>query len=160
MVYAKIVGDVITHYPSSIKYLVDQGVLDTETPTDEQLAAANVVVVNREVSIKPLDDFDYEFKPVQRTDGTWWEEWVRVEAVDAALQRNKDSHARIIVQMRNALLTYSDWTQMPDAPLANKDAWRVYRQALRDVPSQEGFPFNVQWPAAPSRESGSNLPPG
>ena len=30
-----------------------------------------------------------------------------------------------------------------------KDAWRAYRQALLDVPQQEGFPTNIVWPEAP-----------
>ena len=38
---------------------------------------------------------------------------------------------------RNDLLAASDWTQMPDSPLAdNKKAeWATYRQALRDFPA-------------------------
>lgn len=49
---------------------------------------------------------------------------------------------------RNALLTASDWTQVADAPV-DKAAWAAYRQALRDVPNQDGFPANVVWPVAP-----------
>ena len=30
------------------------------------------------------------------------------------------------------------------------DEWRTYRQALRDVPTQEGFPNTVTWPTKPS----------
>ena len=33
---------------------------------------------------------------------------------------------------RNLLLTQSDWTQLPDAPITNKEEWAVYRQQLRD----------------------------
>ena len=29
-------------------------------------------------------------------------------------------------------------------------AWRDYRQALRDIPAQSGFPFNVVWPSVPT----------
>lgn len=50
---------------------------------------------------------------------------------------------------RDALLAASDWTQMPDAPV-DRDAWAAYRQALRDVPQQAGFPHDVAWPVAPS----------
>lgn len=52
---------------------------------------------------------------------------------------------------RQALLSYCDWTQIPDAPLTaeQKQAWAVYRQALRDVPAQAGFPDNVNWPEKP-----------
>ena len=49
---------------------------------------------------------------------------------------------------RNKRLTASDWTQLPDVPLATKEAWAVYRQALRDATLQPD-PFNVVWPAAP-----------
>lgn len=49
---------------------------------------------------------------------------------------------------RDRLLKESDWTQTLDAPV-DRTAWAVYRQALRDVPSQAGFPFDVQWPTQP-----------
>jgi hypothetical protein len=51
---------------------------------------------------------------------------------------------------RNALLVSSDWTQASDVPQATKDAWAVYRQALRDVPQQSGFPTNITWPTKPA----------
>ena len=54
-----------------------------------------------------------------------------------------------IRQQRNALLASSDWTQAADVPQATKDAWATYRQALRDVPQQAGFPENVTWPQKP-----------
>ncbi len=50
---------------------------------------------------------------------------------------------------RNALLSASDWTQLNDAPV-DRAAWAVYRQALRDVPQQAGFPTVIDWPVAPS----------
>jgi hypothetical protein len=54
---------------------------------------------------------------------------------------------------RNRLLAESDWTQMPDARAAMGEVkaaeWDAYRQALRDVPEQEGFPENVVWPTKP-----------
>ena len=50
---------------------------------------------------------------------------------------------------RDGLLMNSDWTQVDDAPV-DKAAWATYRQALRDVPSQSGFPTNVTWPVEPS----------
>jgi hypothetical protein len=31
-----------------------------------------------------------------------------------------------------------------------KEAWRVYRQALLDVPQQEGFPWSIEWPVKPT----------
>ena len=53
-----------------------------------------------------------------------------------------------IRQERNTLLSECDWTQVSDAPV-NQAAWQNYRQALRDVTSQEGFPYSVTWPTKP-----------
>jgi hypothetical protein len=50
---------------------------------------------------------------------------------------------------RNGLLSQSDWSQLPDVPEAIIGPWAIYRQALRDVPQQQGFPFNVEWPQTP-----------
>jgi hypothetical protein len=52
-------------------------------------------------------------------------------------------------EQRNARLSATDWTQAVDVPQATKDKWAPYRQALRDVPQQAGFPDNIQWPSKP-----------
>lgn len=57
-----------------------------------------------------------------------------------------DSQARAA---RDRLLVASDWTQLPDVPAATKEAWATYRQALRDITAQPGYPLNVNWPEAP-----------
>jgi len=49
---------------------------------------------------------------------------------------------------RNARLAACDWTQLVDAPVDSL-AWANYRQELRNVPNQPGFPWDVQWPAKP-----------
>lgn len=50
---------------------------------------------------------------------------------------------------RDKLLSACDWTQVADAPV-DSAAWATYRQALRDVPGQEGFPQNIVWPTEPA----------
>lgn len=47
------------------------------------------------------------------------------------------------------LLQESDWTQLVDAPV-DREAWARHRQALRDLPQQEGFPGEVVWPVVGS----------
>lgn len=56
---------------------------------------------------------------------------------------------------RDSLLAACDWTQMPDSPLSEKEkaAYQAYRQALRDVPQQEGFPETISWPEEPKTGS-------
>jgi hypothetical protein len=51
-------------------------------------------------------------------------------------------------EKRNKLLDESDWTQMPDAPV-DKTVWNDYRQSLRDITEQSGFPENIAWPTKP-----------
>lgn len=62
--------------------------------------------------------------------------------------RKDAEQASVIRQERDNKLTKCDWTQVADAPV-DKSAWATYRQALRDVPSQAGFPWDVQWPNQP-----------
>lgn len=52
---------------------------------------------------------------------------------------------------RQRLLYASDWTQIPNGPLTTEQqaAWATYRQELRDITSQSGYPFNVVWPIPP-----------
>jgi hypothetical protein len=52
-------------------------------------------------------------------------------------------------EQRNRMLTASDWTQVEDTS-ADKAVWAIYRKALRDITTQEGFPFNVTWPDIPT----------
>ena len=55
---------------------------------------------------------------------------------------------------RDGLLRQSDWTQSPDSPLtaAQKAAWAVYRQRLRDM-TQQADPAAVVWPVAPRAQT-------
>lgn len=52
---------------------------------------------------------------------------------------------------RNARLAACDWTQLVDSPLDPdaKAAWQLYRETLRMVPQQPGFPWEINWPPEP-----------
>lgn len=52
---------------------------------------------------------------------------------------------------RNILLRESDWTQLPDTRLSAQDVlkWKTYRQQLRDLPAQDGFPGSAVFPQKP-----------
>lgn len=62
--------------------------------------------------------------------------------------RTPDTEWPLVRAKRDRLLQASDWTQLPDVPLATKEAWAAYRQALRDVTLQSD-PFNITWPELP-----------
>jgi hypothetical protein len=55
-------------------------------------------------------------------------------------------------ERRTKLLYGSDWTQIPNGPLTSEkqQEWAIYRQELRDVTSQPGYPYNVVWPTPPT----------
>jgi hypothetical protein len=61
----------------------------------------------------------------------------------------QEEKAAAIRAERDALLAATDWTQLPDVPEAIREAYAVYRQGLRDVPQQSGFPDVFEWPIKP-----------
>mgnify|MGYP003666446236 FL=1 len=74
------------------------------------------------------------------------EEIAEFEAQQAA---GADDRAAAEVRTeRDAKLAATDWTQVADAPV-DQAAWATYRQELRDVPAQAGFPNAVDWPTSP-----------
>lgn len=75
--------------------------------------------------------------------------WVVSDASPEVLAARTEAEAKQVRDDRNARLAACDWTQLPDAPV-DRDAWAAYRQDLRDVSSQPGFPWNVEWPLPPA----------
>ena len=68
---------------------------------------------------------------------------------EAAYKAQKDAEqAQRVREQRNQKLADCDWTQLADSPV-DKAVWATYRQALRDVPGQAGFPWTVNWPEQP-----------
>jgi hypothetical protein len=66
------------------------------------------------------------------------------------LKTDEDFAAEVRAK-RNALIAETDYMAMPDYPLGGekKSAVLAYRQALRDVPEQAGFPRQIDWPVKP-----------
>ena len=72
---------------------------------------------------------------------------------EVAYKARIDAEAATSVRaQRDRLIAESDWTQLADCPLSDsvKASWVTYRQALRDVPTAEGFPHTITWPTNPS----------
>lgn len=65
------------------------------------------------------------------------------------LDSQNASLASQVRAQRNTLLAQSDWTQGKDIPDELSSVWASYRQALRDITAQEGFPSDVQFPTQP-----------
>lgn len=63
---------------------------------------------------------------------------------------SKEQKAAEARYRRNSLLAQSDWRMFPDIPDKHVTSWAIYRQSLRDLPQQEGFPETINWPTAPT----------
>ena len=63
-------------------------------------------------------------------------------------QADYDTAAAAVRAERDKLIAATDWTVLGDAKTVKAD-WKTYRQALRDVPEQAGFPYAVEWPTPP-----------
>ena len=57
--------------------------------------------------------------------------------------------AESVRKTRDQKLKETDWTQIPDCTV-DKTVWKEYRQELRDISTQEGFPHDITWPEEPS----------
>ena len=71
---------------------------------------------------------------------------------EAEYKASKDTEqAKSMRQTRDDKLKECDWIVIKNLETNSNipGAWEVYRQALRDVPSQSGFPWTVTWPDAP-----------
>lgn len=69
---------------------------------------------------------------------------------DAAPSPARNSNTIIqVVTAIETLLGDCDWTQLPDTPPAVSAAYLTYRNALRAIPDQPGYPDTITWPAAP-----------
>ena len=86
---------------------------------------------------------------VEQINGKWYTK----HSVSEMDQEAKDSldlnQSRSVRSTRNSKLAECDWTQIADATV-DKAAWATYRQALRDISKQTGFPWDIQWPEAPA----------
>jgi hypothetical protein len=96
---------------------------------------------------------------VEQLDGKWYTKYIlgptftdgetTAAEQETAYKAQKDAEqAKAVREQRNTKLSECDWTQIADST-ADKTAWATYRQALRDITAQSGFPWTVTWPDAP-----------
>ena len=85
---------------------------------------------------------------VEEIDGKWYTKYSVADLDDEAKAAKDAEQAKSVRQSRDQKLKDSDWTQVADAPV-NKEDWAAYRQALRNLPEQEGFPWTVTYPTQP-----------
>ena len=131
-----------------------------ETTTAEVLEALGADVVLEGAQATGGTVYQYsQASGVEQIDGKWYTKYVlgpvftdgetTAAEQETAYKAIKDAEqASAVRQSRGDKLADSDWTQVADAPV-DKAVWATYRQALRDITAQSGFPWTVTWPDAP-----------
>jgi hypothetical protein len=101
---------------------------------------------------QPADNYTVNLERTAIKQGSAWvEQWIENPATPEQIAERTAAKANDVRTDRNQRLADCDWTQLADSPLDpdGKVAWALYRETLRMVPQQAGFPWNVQWPPVP-----------
>ena len=122
-------------------------------PSDELLAEWNVFPVVKQ----DPPTFDAATQDLNETNPTlssnqWLQTWsVTAASSDEIAQRTTDKQAEVRAQ-RNQLIAETDWVVVMAKETGTNiaAAMKTYRQALRDLPSADGFPHTMTWPTKPS----------
>ena len=117
-----------------------------ESISDEVLARFYVYPVVMQEVPQPFDEITQNVVEVNPTlvDGSWIQTWEVTAASDTEVADRLSALARNVRAIRVSLLAETDWAGLSDTVMSPEMA--VYRQALRDITSQDGFPRNVVWP--------------
>ena len=84
----------------------------------------------------------------QDAQGRWLWKWSISEMDDDTKAAKDAEQAKSVRASRDSKLAECDWTQLSDSQV-DKAVWATYRQALRDLPAQAGFPHDITWPVKP-----------
>lgn len=151
MSYLKINKDGSITYPYTIDEL-KKTYLNTSFPNDidnSLLQSLNIYMVNKVSHSQDPYTIYTQSTPVL-IEGLWYENWIETPMNIVQIEMVNSAQWEVIKKQRNQYLLQSDWTQLSDSPLSNekKQEWINYRQALRDITTQED-PFNITWPTKP-----------
>jgi hypothetical protein len=120
--------------------------------TDEFLAEFNIF----KVEMFPLEPFNYtqyaKPLPLFFEDGVWKQTYEVFDKTEEQLANESNMRQKGLREKRNKFLIESDWVVAKAYELGVEvpQEWKEYRQALRDIPSQENFPFEVVFPQIPT----------
>lgn len=145
--YALVIDGKVTRYPIYRNEL--EGILGHNRLTIQEFADANIYIV---FSSDKGSEWNKNYVPgTPSFDGNVWKEtWEEVDASDEEIEQRLSHQWDRVRHLRNKLLSISDYTQLPDAPLTleKKQEFEAYRQQLRDITEQPD-PFDIWFPEAP-----------
>jgi hypothetical protein len=141
--FVKIVNNSVAKFPYNIGDLKKENPnVSFPSPITENAFVAFDVYPVTPIAAPEFDSRTHRvIQGVELIDGVWTQTWRLQELPEQQASDN-------IRAERNRRLAGCDWSQLSDAPV-DTAAWVTYRQALRDLPSQEGFPYNITWPTKP-----------
>ena len=74
-------------------------------------------------------------------------EWIESDDGKDPEVPSNDWYMKVLRKQRNSLLAETDW--MANSDVTMTDAWKTYRQALRDLPANTKDPANPIYPTKP-----------
>ena len=85
-------------------------------------------------------------------------DWTQMKTAEQIEAERLEQASESVRNQRDRLLTETDWVVVKHNELGTSipQEWLDYRQALRDITEQSGFPDNVEWPTAPSNHKETN----
>ncbi len=91
-----------------------------------------------------------ELQDPSLVNGLWIRSWLITSASTEEMEQRKVIKSAEVRRRRNRLLSETDYTQIPDfqGSEVEKLNFAQFRQQLRELPQQEGFPFSYVWPNA------------
>jgi len=130
----------------------------TTTPEVLEALGADVVLEGAQATGGTVYQYS-QASGVEQVDGKWYTKYVlgpiftdgetTAAEQETAYKAIKDAEqASAVRQSRSDKLADCDWTQVADSPV-DKAVWATYRQELRDITKQAGFPWEITWPDAP-----------
>jgi hypothetical protein len=144
-------------------YTLANGGPSWDTTTTEVLESLGAAVIFEGPQASGGTRYQFSvYGGIEQIDGQWFTKWnlgpsfqdtedadgnvTTAAQNEAAYKASKDAEqAKSVRDERTKKLAETDWTQVADAPV-DKAAWATYRQALRDVTTQTGFPWDIVWP--------------
>ena len=143
-------GEVLTdkefrrrHKNTSFSKLLDEDLLD----------AFDTDIVFEGPQKQGTPPYSYTYRDgVEKIGDKWYTKYTIGQHDKAPIDKQHEENIR---RQRDTFIKESDWRAVSDREL--EPEWKEYRQALRDITKQEGFPHDVKWPKDPDGNTGDDL---
>ena len=150
--YVKIANNQVVEYPYTIEQFRADN-LNISFPSeisDEVLANYGVYPVGYQPapSYTPATQKMILSPQPSLVEGSWILTKTIVNKTSEEIESDTAGKAVEVRRQRDERIAKTDWAALSDTTMSAE--MTTYRQALRDVPAQEGFPYNITWPTKPS----------